>query len=331
MNSLKKVNILLIFPQGLGDFFFSIKYFISKLKYYKPDVIKNIYLIGQHNEQSELINYYLKDEKIKIYFSYSKVLNFTNILSTLKILIKKFNFCIIEPNINYKKAIILSFLIRAKIKIYKKFKYASFFFDKLIEYDRSRVDDYFLRISEKIFEIHHINFNDSKYNLPNTKKYKIGIAPGSGYEENHKRWKINNWINLINILNQKKNIEFYIYGKEKKIISEIFNNILSINNRIAIYKIEEEKFIDTFNNLRDMNYFISNDNGLACIATLLDIKTYIILGPTYPKPLKKFKNCIFIQSNFICGPCSEWLRYGCGNTLCLEEISPNKVAEKIFF
>ena len=43
------------------------------------------------------------------------------------------------------------------------------------------------------------------------------------------------------------------------------------------------------------------------------------------------KNCIFIQSNFICGPCSEWLRYGCGNTLCLEEISPNKVAEKIFF
>ena len=35
------------------------------------------------------------------------------------------------------------------------------------------------------------------YNLPNTKKYKIGIAPGSGYEENHKRWKINNWINFI--------------------------------------------------------------------------------------------------------------------------------------
>ncbi len=197
--SLKKNKILLVFPQGIGDFFFAIKYLISELKYYKPEEIKEIYLVGQYEQHNDLIKNCLNSEKIKIFFIFSKLHNFKKFFCFLKIFCIKFDFFILDPNTNIIKSIILLSLIRAKNKIYKKNKCIINFFYSKIKYSRFKRKDFFLNILNTFFlldrkkiikDIYKKNFQNSLT--------KIGIAPGSGKKKKQKRWSIEKWIGLIN-------------------------------------------------------------------------------------------------------------------------------------
>ena len=312
---IKKDN-LFINPQGIGDLAIPLKYFI--INFIKKSQYKNDFII-QYQAQKKIIEKYNKSKANFFFSSIFYKLNFLNLKKIFLLKRIKYNYLYIDPNISISKAIFLSLVLNAKTKIYKKFLLHKIFFTESPEYIHKERKKYYQRINKKFFK-------NEKYLIFKKKKNKkkiLGIAPGTGNLELHRRWDHDNFSKLINSQYKKFDI-VYIFGNEKKLLNQISSKI---NFK---YKIISYKNINlSLDKLLEVKMLITNDNGIANFAANFGIKCNIICGPSIPYPIQNYQNVNIISKKLDCSPCYRKNRYGCGKPICLSLLTPSYVEKKL--
>ena len=311
-----KNNNLFINPQGLGDIAIPLKYFF--INFLKQKKFFNYFII-QYSNQKDILKYYNKTNINFLFSSKFYNFNYSNILEILNFRSTKFDNIFFDPNIKIYKAILLSLLFRSKKKFYKQFLFYQIFFSKSPKFMPSKKIEYYVELNKYFFDkTQPLNFSRIK-----KKTNIIGIAPGSGNLESHRRWNYVNYIKLIN--NLKINIDqIYLFGTEKKILENISKNIKYKCKIISYRNINKSlKF------LSNINFLITNDNGIANFAAIYNIKSYILCGPSIPHSIKSLDNINIITKKMSCSPCYPKLRLGCGNPKCLSELNYLAVLKKI--
>lgn len=174
-------------------------------------------------------------------------------------------------------------------------------------------------------------FNRLKNLGINEKDNLLLINPGDGGlplrnwpEENFVllcRWLLEDAMNFVIFIGDSKD------NKKTKFIGSQLNNkrFLDYTNKTSLAEL-----IGLFN---IATILISNDCGLAHLASLTPIKKFILFGPESPQiygPLGD--NTQIIYSNVACSPCFSALNHRnsfCRNNKCLKSISPKKLYELI--
>ncbi len=170
--------------------------------------------------------------------------------------------------------------------------------------------------------------NDIKIELKGEKK--AGLFPGGGKNPGtvmfSKRWQIENFIKLAELLKQK-NIEVYFLGGEmdREIMphTEFKVIIAKTLKELAFY-------------ISQMDIFVAGDTGPLHMAAALKVKTIGLFGPSSPllvAPLNK--NAEYIWHKNDCSPCyepetvhkKEFLK--CNDNKCMKNIEVKEVFEKI--
>jgi len=169
-----------------------------------------------------------------------------------------------------------------------------------------------------------------RLNLPEGTKL-FGIHPGSGKKQKWKRWKLENFIEVVKAFSENKNIiPIFFIGPDER---ELHEKLINVDLYSAIISMESDAIRKTAAKIGCCNLFLSNDSGLRHIAAAQRISTIAIFGPTSSE--KNFyndgKSRIIYRKDVACSPCHYtkwWL--SCGEARpCLEKISVNEVVEVV--
>jgi ADP-heptose:LPS heptosyltransferase len=321
-------KILMLFPQGIGDMFYTIDQFLMNLGSFNEKY--DFVFIVQYKQNYDLLLNFIKSENIKVYYTSKKF--FGNFDLIKKLFLKKFDYLVIDPNLNLFKALTFSIFINANIKIFKYFMFCQFFFNKVIDikdFSRHRIMFELSRIfNNKNTEYEYNKFNLIKNFAKNSKKNNIiGIAPGSGTLEKHKRWPKENFLKLLIDLKDKNNIDkIYIFASRDE--DHIVDYLIKHLNNFEICVFNKD-IVESLFALNECKFLIANDNGMVHAAHCLDIDHITIIGPSYPNQFVNKKLNNFISLNLPCSPCYSRKRLGCGNEICLKKLSSKTVIEKI--
>ena len=213
---------------------------------------------------------YCNSSYIKLFFYILKNIN------------KKYSQVLFTNNFSPKNSVILSFFINAKkIKIISEFniKFKSSKTEILIV--SKNLHKYFRNL--KLIDKDHISINNldttlhfnKEIELPHFKKKlkKIGIHPGSNPKNGDKRWSLEKYSTLINKL-KKQNFEIFIFlGKYEVELTEYF---LVNHGDLNIIKNKSIEYVA--NLISNLDKFISNETGLAHLASSYNIPTYVMLN-----------------------------------------------------
>jgi len=180
------------------------------------------------------------------------------------------------------------------------------------------------RLNLELLNELNIRNDDDSYELPlptnvQDKNNIVGLHPGSKFKGELKRWDIANFNELGNRIIEKFNLPIRLFlGLEDNDLKD------KVDRKFEI--IEDVKFDQALLLIKECNYFISNDSGLAHVSAAFKIPTIVIFGPTakieYILPTK----FIAVESeNLACRPCFH-LRKPCHiNQKCLKDISVENV------
>ncbi|MDQ3019547.1 MAG: glycosyltransferase family 9 protein [Bacteroidota bacterium] len=185
-------------------------------------------------------------------------------------------------------------------------------------------------VSKKLYlpvNIVHEEFADEfiKTNNPGSKKI-IGISKTGGWET--KRYKVNDYIELINKLNGLYDINFILFWgnqKEKEDCEFIKSKITKSN----AYLIPDSpiKYLGAI--IKKCDIVIGNDSGPLHIAVAVGVPTLGIYGPTNPKLQGPYgeNNLSVINDKLDCLYCN-LLECPIGN-ICMTELSKEKIIDKV--
>lgn len=327
-----KKKILLLFPQGIGDMMYVVDQLLLNIKFFEKKY--EFTFIIQYKQNYDLLKEFFKNNKFKVYYSPKKIFEYLYLLK--KLCFKRYDFLLIDPNINTIKASIFSIFINSKIKIFKKFTLYQLFFNKVIDIQNQNRHKQMFELSKMLSSIDndYLKYEYKKFNLNNyfnvtkEKKNIIGVAPGSGSLEKHKRWPKEYFVKLLNLIISENRVDnIFLFGSEDE------NNLLKYlesNIRFSKISIFNKNIIISLKNLKRCKLLIANDNGMVHAAQCLKIDHVTITGPSYPDQFvdKRLNN--FINLNLPCSPCYKKKRFGCGNEICLKLLSPEKVKNKIY-
>ncbi len=185
-------------------------------------------------------------------------------------------------------------------------------------------------VSRKLFlpvNIVHEEFADEfiKENKLGTKKI-IGISKTGGWES--KRYKVDDYIVLMNMLNKIYDINFILFWgnqKEKDDCEYIKSKILKSN----AYVIPESPIRYLGAIIKKCDLVIGNDSGPLHIAVAMGVPTLGIYGPTNPKLQGPYgeNNLSIVNEKLDCLYCN-LLDCPIGN-ICMTELSKDKIADKV--
>ncbi len=323
-----KKKVLLLFPQGIGDMIYTIDQFILNLNFSKNEY--DFTFLVQYKQNSDLLKYFIKDENLKIFYTPKKKIEYFKLLKLL--IFKKYDYLIIDPNVNKFKACFFAALINSKIKIFTYFFFHQLFFNYVLKENNYSRHQKMYQLSQILNPSSSLRYNFKKFNLhnrfsKNQKETILGIAPGSGTLEKHKRWPIEHFVNLANkIISENKIDCIYIFGSVDE------NDLLTyLSDKIYLDKIRlfNKSIINSLEALINCDFLIANDNGMTHAAHCLKIKHITIIGPTEPNQFVDKSQNNFVSLNLPCSPCYDRQRLGCGNEKCLKELNTNLVFEKI--
>lgn len=182
-----------------------------------------------------------------------------------------------------------------------------------------------------LFKANHTIFGRLKDKYPALKNERlIGIAPGSGEVEKHKRWPIDNYSALTSELIKKGYSVIVIGGPGEEALGEA----------IAIENDKSDSFLDltgkltlpeTIQLVAQLQKIVVNCNGMSHIASAVDINIVGIYGPTDPYYTGPFSNKLqVITQNLDCAPCyKRGFITGCGKPVCVENIMVTTILKNI--
>lgn len=168
----------------------------------------------------------------------------------------------------------------------------------------------------------------------NSKKRKIiGFHVGCSANAQYKRWPLPAWNSLIELLKieyPSYELHFFFGPDEREELSYFQNNnSIKIRNNLTL--------METKNEIAECSLFISNDSGLMHIASLQNVPTISIIGPSDERRTGAFSNqAIVLSGSCEYRPCSHnyYLsshHFQCKQERiqCMEDVSPDDVLSAI--
>ncbi len=164
-------------------------------------------------------------------------------------------------------------------------------------------------------------------------KLKIGLAPFATYQT--KMWGIENFKNLISLINSQFEVEFLLFGggeQEIKQLNELKTCASNVHLAAGVLKLSEEIAL-----VQRLDLMISMDSSNMHLATLCAIPTISIWGGTHPAfgffALGQTLDH-HIQtpaSSLKCRPCSAFGNKPCiyDTPKCMEMVTPSDVLKRL--
>jgi heptosyltransferase-2 len=182
----------------------------------------------------------------------------------------------------------------------------------------------------ELLKVIGIEHHDYSYDLGIPRREKpintgviVGIHPGSDRNGIIKRWDIKKF-NLLahQIVSQYGyRIRFYIGPQERELQGAVDD---CESFEIAI----EKDIAGLIKNMAECCFFISNDSGLAHLASALEIPTVVIYGPTIKEEyILPAKNAAVEIENLQCRPCFYSKRTCQSGKVCINGIKVKDVFE----
>ncbi len=157
----------------------------------------------------------------------------------------------------------------------------------------------------------------------------MGIAPGAHW--NTKRWHKERFIELANLLIQKKNAKIIIFGSKDEV--ELSNEIKTALLNKPIIAAGQLSLMETAALLKRCKVLITNDTGVMHISAAVKTPVVAIFGPTVGEfgyyPYRVVNRVI--SKSLLCKPCTTKGSSKCPiNTFdCMKFISTNEVLEAV--
>lgn len=306
----KKIKILILAGGGIGDILMTTPMFRAIKEYY-PRSYLAVGVLGNLNQQLLAFNgnidgiFAVDDKKFK---------GITGIMRLVFFLRKsKYDYCFHNHIGVGRKSFLIPFLSGIKNRIgfnrenlVKKKGYRLLV--KLLTHpvfyvygDKRRTEK-----NLELLKVIGIEHRDYSYDLgipPGEKRSNtagiVGIHPGSDRNGIIKRWDIKKFNLLAHQIVSKYGyrIRFYIGPQERELHDAV--------DDCESFEIAEEKDIaGLIKNMAECRFFISNDSGLAHLASALEIPTVVIYGPTIKEEyILPAKNAAVEIENLQCRPC----------------------------
>ena len=160
-----------------------------------------------------------------------------------------------------------------------------------------------------------------KYGIDPT-KVVIGLGVGSA-NSRAKRWTTERYARLNDLLQESSGINVVLMGSKKEL--EISREIYEKSDTKPVTLTGKTELADAISILSEFDLFVSNDMGLAHIASAVGTKTLVIFGPTNPLATSP-RGAEIISKNIDCVPCT--LRNYSIDHPCMTEISAEEVFQK---
>jgi len=153
----------------------------------------------------------------------------------------------------------------------------------------------------------------------------IGIHPGSGMMEPHKRWPAERFVQLANLLTAARGKLIFLGGPEEKSLSEEISRAV----RGATYNVAGKLTLGQLAALMErLTVVIGNDSGPLHVANAVGTPTVTLFGPTSPRRTRPYgERAMVLQTRMSCSPCYPQLRQGCGAPVCLLDIEVDQVRQ----
>jgi len=258
------LNIVLIIPyRGIGDLIFHLPLIRSLKKKFDKKIIL---ITNKQNKAKNLLRYENSIKKIE-YTDFTRENLFNNSIN----LIKKINKYKPEVSIltHYSKRLVIPFMLSKSIR--------------KIRFKSNNIKDIAKYISNQQ-KIHFPNIkflDDYKIKLPFKKNRKKNLFINIDSHHNQNNWPEINFINLIEQLILKKNLnKIYVNFAPNKI-----NNFTIIKKRFDNHKkihfTYEKKFDDLIHILNSCEFIIGNESGPICLGASLGKKVISLFSPNH--------------------------------------------------
>jgi heptosyltransferase I len=157
----------------------------------------------------------------------------------------------------------------------------------------------------------------------------IHMFPG-GFKSHLKEWPIENWLEIINVLNGE-GYEVFLTGAlaDKEKASQVGSNVLSTGRvKVVAGNLDLRQ---TAVLLRSSQLVVTVNTGIMHLAAALGCDLIALHGPTSVKrwgPLSS--KAVPVKSDLSCSPCLNLgFEYGCNKNRCMASISVQDVMDKI--
>ncbi|MGQ0542273.1 MAG: lipopolysaccharide heptosyltransferase II [Blastocatellia bacterium] len=153
----------------------------------------------------------------------------------------------------------------------------------------------------------------------------IGLGVGST-NSRAKRWPAKSYAELNDRLKRELNTNVVLLGSKDEI--DIAAEVSSISSEQPVDLAGKTDLSDAAAILSILDFFVSNDMGLAHISAAVGTKTITIFGPTNPETTRPFgTDTVIIRKVVHCSPCM--LRDCPIDHRCMTWISPDEVFETV--
>jgi ADP-heptose:LPS heptosyltransferase len=155
------------------------------------------------------------------------------------------------------------------------------------------------------------------------------IHPGSSAPEFHKRWPVSKYKSFLRQMTGKVNLPVILVGggDEKDLCNEIgapYFESGSVVNFAGFLSIKQLAAL-----LSSAHLVIGNDSGVMHIASAVGARTLSVFGPTPHLWSGPFRKNRVVTLSLPCSPCYLEKRFGCGNPICLTNLSENLVLKEL--
>ena len=252
------------------------------------------------------------------------------------------------------RSFIIRNLVRVKTKVkYNKRWWARFFmvYFKPFKIKSKHTLDCYIQSLQKLgikskakILTFHLNENDKVWadrflseNGWNGERILLGVAPGARWGT--KEWDKEKFARAVEMLSGRFAMDVVLFGDKNG-----ENTITWINQELSkkresgksrgIIQAIDLPFNHVAGILRMCDVLVTNDSGLMHLASFLKVPVVAIFGPTHPKlgfsPLGQ--DSLVVTVNEKCSPCSLHGKRECHRKerFCMDRISPEEVAEKVF-
>ncbi|MBN3038760.1 MAG: glycosyltransferase family 9 protein [Candidatus Omnitrophica bacterium] len=185
-----------------------------------------------------------------------------------------------------------------------------------------RADNYKLEVwAPKEEDIHVFDFIEKESGAKG--RFTIGINLG-GIRPS-RRWPVENFAKVADVLSEKYNAQIVITGSKSEI--KLAQDMQRMMRATPIISSGVFSLTQLVAFIRRCDLFISNDSGPMHIANALEKPLVAIIGPGYPqvRPYNK-QNCIVLKKEVACSPC---YKFDCKSLECLKSIKVNDVLEAV--
>jgi ADP-heptose:LPS heptosyltransferase len=194
-----------------------------------------------------------------------------------------------------------------------------------------------LKVVQTIFPDITVQSTAKKPVFPNEKPVII-IAPGTSNIGKYKRWPADYYSELIDKIRNQISAEIHIVCSlgEKEIGEKIFESAGKETCSLVIC----ESFQDAKEKILKAQAFIGGDSAYTHIATVGDIPSFMILGPTPPSENVPWPHVIngYAYSNISCSPCNLWDQKCSNDVQCMKTLTSDLIykelqvfLQKVFF